>query len=870
MLWGRLCILAVATVLLVACGGGSSSGVASGSTSLGAAAVVVPPSITQQPLDLSLPEGADGSISVRFSGTQPLTVEWELSTDGTTFISAAKAQGGTASEIRFSKVTMGHNGMRYRVAISNSAGTVVSNAVKVTVIPAEVAPSILQAPVDVNCLGGAGASFLVTASGTSLKYQWQVSTDGGKTFQIAPGNSDGGNYLISKVDAQSNGYQYRVVVSNSLGSVTSSPATLIVHPAADAPYFTLQPLPQSTVGGGEVSFTATAVGNPSPRLIWAIGTDFLTDGVWERGICAGITVKGANTNLLVLSNIPLKCDGAVVGAFADNGLGIWPGSSPVILTVAPPVASPTIETPPSSQTVSEGQSATFTVVAKGTGLTYQWQRNGTNIAGATSSSYTTPPTNSSADQGALYAVVVSNAGGSLTSQSATLSVQNKPTPPVVNSDFELFESLALRGGGEYRLGYILNFNGAQVPGAHYVSSMQTRLSKSPRDWGAQLVRGGALDSLSATLSVVGSTSVSRRMVNGAIFIMPVESPLMRISYVPTGVQVDVFAADGATVIQSELRSNYSYGTLSGLLGSDNSDFARSYRDLYYLGDRFRFGNSAIFGPDASYLPGAGYLKYSVKSKDDRLLPSDCSGATTTAIPSPCVTNSTLSQALSAGITVAGVTYNSSGGAMRNVLGTPVWVASVPRTPTVRNETVTYRMFFERSGNVYTGWFIADGTALTGGMTPPVIRAAAPADQWQALPFRVEFNTQTRESLVKAMASGSASAIQVTPSPSSFTVSGVAGKMGSGIQQTLRAWLSANPTGPVYPVLVASSVAIQAGATAVSQNADGSFSATVTVSPTLAAGTYQGTLTLGLCQEPTCTNRYNVLGGVVNYTINVSP
>ncbi len=57
----------------------------------------------------------------------------------------------------------------------------------------------------------------------------------------------------------------------------------------------------------------------------------------------------------------------------------------------PPPVLPTITTQPANQTVTAGQTATFTVVAAGAApLNYQWQKNGVNIAGATSASYTTP------------------------------------------------------------------------------------------------------------------------------------------------------------------------------------------------------------------------------------------------------------------------------------------------------------------------------------------------------------------------------------------------------------------------------------------------------------------------------------------------
>jgi hypothetical protein len=86
-----------------------------------------------------------------------------------------------------------------------------------------------------------------------------------------------------------------------------------------------------------------------------------------------------------------------------------------------PIA-PYINTQPANQTVAAGQTATFSVVAAGTPpLTYQWQKNGTDITGATSSSYTTPVTTTS-DSGELFRVMVSNAAGTATSNSATLTV----------------------------------------------------------------------------------------------------------------------------------------------------------------------------------------------------------------------------------------------------------------------------------------------------------------------------------------------------------------------------------------------------------------------------------------------------------------
>ncbi|HFE63560.1 MAG TPA: hypothetical protein ENK14_03985, partial [Caldithrix sp.] len=89
--------------------------------------------------------------------------------------------------------------------------------------------------------------------------------------------------------------------------------------------------------------------------------------------------------------------------------------------------APVIITHPYSVTVVQGQTATFTVVASGSApLQYQWQKNGVDIAGATSSAYVTPPT-TIADNGSKYRCLVSNAFGSAQSNEATLTIIQQGT-----------------------------------------------------------------------------------------------------------------------------------------------------------------------------------------------------------------------------------------------------------------------------------------------------------------------------------------------------------------------------------------------------------------------------------------------------------
>jgi hypothetical protein len=92
-------------------------------------------------------------------------------------------------------------------------------------------------------------------------------------------------------------------------------------------------------------------------------------------------------------------------------------------TTTPPVTvQPTVITAqPAAQAVTVGQAATFSVAASGTGLSYQWQRDGKDIPGATAASYTLAAVQAS-DDGASFAVVVKGGDTSVTSTAVKLRV----------------------------------------------------------------------------------------------------------------------------------------------------------------------------------------------------------------------------------------------------------------------------------------------------------------------------------------------------------------------------------------------------------------------------------------------------------------
>lgn len=126
---------------------------------------------------------------------------------------------------------------------------------------------------------------------------------------------------------------------------------------------------------------------------------------------------------------------------------------------------PSITTHPSNKTVAEGQPVTFNVSATGsTPLTYQWQRNGVNISGASTPSYTIS-TAALADNGAKFRCVVLNAFGSVSSSEATLTVTAAPPPPLLLTEENTQRAIAFDSvtmmRSPFPLVMLLNFSSDQ-------------------------------------------------------------------------------------------------------------------------------------------------------------------------------------------------------------------------------------------------------------------------------------------------------------------------------------------------------------------------------------------------------------------------
>ena len=177
-----------------------------------------------------------------------------------------------------------------------------------------------------------------------------------------------------------------------------------------APEITSQPASRTVAVNQTATFTVVATGNPAPSYQW-------------QNAATGANISGATSASYTTPAAKSSDNGSKFQVVVSNSAGSIT-SSVATLTVD---TAPGFSTQPANVTVDAGQPATFTVVATGsTPLSYQWQRGTTNIGGATSASYTLASAAAS-DNGATFRVVVTNAAGNATSNSATLTVDFAPS-----------------------------------------------------------------------------------------------------------------------------------------------------------------------------------------------------------------------------------------------------------------------------------------------------------------------------------------------------------------------------------------------------------------------------------------------------------
>jgi hypothetical protein len=240
-------------------------------------------SITTQPQDSRVCNGSNASFTATATG-DAITYQWQLSTDGgTTF---TNINGETASSLSLNNTTSSMNNNKYRVLIQSAfCGSSSSNAG--TLFVSQPASISIQ-PQDFSACSGSTASVSVTATGTSLSYQWSKSTDGGTTFSnISGANNSTYSFVANSND---NGNIYRVNVTEATcGALVSSSALLIVNLS---PVVTITATPSNVLLPGQ-TIQLNASSNPaSNSFIWFKNGNNIAG---QNGSSISITANGSGT-----------------------------------------------------------------------------------------------------------------------------------------------------------------------------------------------------------------------------------------------------------------------------------------------------------------------------------------------------------------------------------------------------------------------------------------------------------------------------------------------------------------------------------------------------------------------------------------------
>ncbi len=374
--------------------------------------VFSPPSISTQPQSIKISLGSSKTIKVIASG-EGLEYQWYYSkNDGASW---TKWSGRTSSSLKLTASTT-NNGCLYRCVISNPAGSVTSTSAKLTVSGLPAGPKITSQPDDIIAVNGEMASFKVSASGTGLKYRWQLSKNGGSTWTNCTAMTSDTDTFTFKAASSYNGRMYRCRVTDASGkSVFSEAVELTVRAAG--PKITSQPDDVIAVDGETAFFNVSASGN-GLKYQWQLSKN--GGSTWIN--CTAAT---SDTDTFTFK-AATSYSGRMYRCRVTDASGNRVFSETAELTVR--AAGPKITSQPEAQTVSAGARVTFSVTASGTGLEYQWQysKNGTSWTDCSSAGSDTASFSFKAGtvhSGRLYRCVVSDANGNTVSQGARLTVE---------------------------------------------------------------------------------------------------------------------------------------------------------------------------------------------------------------------------------------------------------------------------------------------------------------------------------------------------------------------------------------------------------------------------------------------------------------
>ena len=423
--------------------------------------------ISQQPTEQEVTMGGAASFTIdAMSETDAvLSYQWQYSSDnGKTWKSST---GGTAKTKNF-RISVNSTTITRLVrciVTADSGESIVSDIVGMKE-KQQRSVVISQQPTEQKVTMGGAATFTIDAvseTGASLSYQWQYSTDSGKTWKSSSGATATTKNFKLAVNATTIKRVVRCIVTASSGeSIISETAGMVeISP------ITLTALTSQTITiDSDASFTIEATGTGDLTYLWESSTDGEN---W--------TTCGENSNTLTVDG-KTAVSGTQYRCTVSDNYGQKVTTNTATLTIKKPLE---ISSQPVSITATENNRVTFSIEATGENVSYQWQKATsdteellwTDIEGATYGTYTF--TAALADNGNRYRCMVSDGEDTINSSVATLTV--KPDNAVITNGTK---EITINKGEAYQLDlvgkglrYIANASNVTVDKYGVVNAKET-------------------------------------------------------------------------------------------------------------------------------------------------------------------------------------------------------------------------------------------------------------------------------------------------------------------------------------------------------------------------------------------------------------
>lgn len=262
--------------------------------------VVTAPTITAQPASLVAVPGSPSTLAVAAEGSGPLQFQWAK--DG------SPISGATSSLLHLANVT-GSDAGSYTVTVSNTAGSLTSSVATLIVVGA---PVISAQPAAQPVLSGSSASFSVSATGSSLRYQWT------RNNTAIVGATDA-SYTTPTLTVADSGAVYGVIVYNGAGVAVSSGAVLTVSAANSLTQTIQASLTSSSAMPDNISYRPSLSADGSRVGFISAGTNLIPGTAIAGHAYLRDRVSNTTTRITVRPDGSESSQGTTMVKLAANG-----------------------------------------------------------------------------------------------------------------------------------------------------------------------------------------------------------------------------------------------------------------------------------------------------------------------------------------------------------------------------------------------------------------------------------------------------------------------------------------------------------------------------------------------------------------------